>query len=218
MSSIVLMRILESAPDRYDAGMRALSFGAVPRAHHMLAEAAVWRPGLRVLEIGCGTGAVTQLLARAGAEVDAFDQNPDMLDRARRRLEGTTDARVTLEDSTAAEMDRYGEQSFDTVAASLCLSEMSTSERDYVLRQAHRVLKNDGRFVMCDEVRPAKLWQKIVHFIVRVPLMLITWVVTGTTTRALADATGELESVGFTIRSERRSRLGTLAVIVGERS
>jgi demethylmenaquinone methyltransferase/2-methoxy-6-polyprenyl-1,4-benzoquinol methylase len=95
---------------------------------------------------------------------------------------------------------------------------MSTSERDYVLRQAHRVLKNDGRFVMCDEVRPAKLWQKIVHFIVRVPLMLITWVVTGTTTRALADATGELESAGFTIRSERRSRLGTLAVIVGERS
>ena len=218
MSSIVLMRILESAPDRYDAGMRVLSLGAVPRAQRMLAELAAWRPGLRVLEIGCGTGAVTQLLARAGAQVDAFDQNPEMIDRARRRLEGTDGGRVTLEDSTAAEMDRYAEQSFDTVAASLCFSEMSTGERDYVLRQAYRVLKNDGIFVMCDEVRPTKLWQKIVHFVVRVPLVLITWVVTGTTTRALADATGELERAGFVIRSERRSRLGTLAVIVGERS
>ncbi len=218
MSSIVLMRILESAPDRYDAGMRVLSLGAVPRAHRAVAAAAVWRPGVRVLEIGCGTGALTELLVDAGAELVAFDQNPEMIDRARKRLDGSANDRVTFQDSTAAEMDRYTQQSFDAVAAGLCFSEMSASERAYVLRQVYRVLKDGGRLVICDEVEPTSHWQKIVHLAVRIPAGLLTWVITGTTTRALVDPCGELRRAGFRICSEERSWLGTLAVIAAERA
>ena len=62
MSSLALMRWLEGSPERYDAGMRLLTFGRVPAVHAAVARAAVPGSGGRVLEIGCGTGAVTARL------------------------------------------------------------------------------------------------------------------------------------------------------------
>lgn len=44
------------------------------------------RPGLRVLEIGCGTGVDTEFLARIGARVIACDPSEEMLSRTKRRL------------------------------------------------------------------------------------------------------------------------------------
>jgi demethylmenaquinone methyltransferase/2-methoxy-6-polyprenyl-1,4-benzoquinol methylase len=55
MSSLALMRLLESAPARYDAGMRVLTLHRVEQIRDALAAAAP-SPGTRVLEIGCGTG------------------------------------------------------------------------------------------------------------------------------------------------------------------
>ncbi len=45
MSSLALMRWLESAPHRYDAGMRWLTLGRVSRLHEWLAEAAAESEG-----------------------------------------------------------------------------------------------------------------------------------------------------------------------------
>jgi len=42
-------------------------------------------PGMRVLEIGCGTGIFTQFFARTGAHIVALDLSPELLDKARRR-------------------------------------------------------------------------------------------------------------------------------------
>ena len=83
------MRWLESSPQRYDAGMRALTFGLVSALHAAVAEAAVRSPGDRVLEIGCGTGAVTQRLCARGARVTAIDQSPEMIEQAKARFEAT---------------------------------------------------------------------------------------------------------------------------------
>jgi SAM-dependent methyltransferase len=43
-------------------------------------------PGARVLEIGCGTGKLTEMLAARGLRVDAVDPGPSLLDEARRRV------------------------------------------------------------------------------------------------------------------------------------
>ena len=84
MSSLALMRWLEGSPERYDAGMRVLTFGRVSALHAAAAQAAVAEPGDRVLEIGCGTGTVTSLMQSRGACVIAIDQSPDMLELAKR--------------------------------------------------------------------------------------------------------------------------------------
>jgi ubiquinone/menaquinone biosynthesis C-methylase UbiE len=42
--------------------------------------------GARVLEVGCGTGKLTELLAARGLTVDAVDPGPNMIEAARRRV------------------------------------------------------------------------------------------------------------------------------------
>jgi len=65
----------------------------------------LWRPGERVLEIGCGTGIEAAALARTGVRVTAIDIAPGMLAQAeaRRRAEGVS-ARVTLHQLGAADL------------------------------------------------------------------------------------------------------------------
>jgi SAM-dependent methyltransferase len=45
--------------------------------------------GSRVLEVGSGTGKLTELLAARGLDVDALEPGPNMIDAARKRV-GTT--------------------------------------------------------------------------------------------------------------------------------
>ena len=49
-----------------------------------LTEACGLRPGVRILECGCGTGVFTRYLAGTGASVTAADISPDLLDEARK--------------------------------------------------------------------------------------------------------------------------------------
>jgi SAM-dependent methyltransferase len=65
-----------------------------------LLDAAFERGGLGadspVLEVGCGTGKLTELLARRGLLVDAVDPGPNMLAAARQRVGPTEDVRFHL--------------------------------------------------------------------------------------------------------------------------
>jgi len=49
-----------------------------------------------ILELGCGPGRVTAVLALAGFEIDGLDHEPEMLRRAERRLPGEVRSRVRL--------------------------------------------------------------------------------------------------------------------------
>jgi ubiquinone/menaquinone biosynthesis C-methylase UbiE len=59
------MKVLESAPDWYDAGIRILTLGKIDKAYDRLAS--YINSGQKVLDIGCGTGALTLRAARKGA-------------------------------------------------------------------------------------------------------------------------------------------------------
>jgi ubiquinone/menaquinone biosynthesis C-methylase UbiE len=218
MSTYVYMRILESAPRRYDWGLRILSLGGITSVYDQVAAAVVHgNTTPHVLEIGCGTGNLTQALLARGATVTAIDQNPDMLALAAEKL-GSGDGRLDIQEMAAVEIaNRFAAGSFDAVASSLVLSEMSEDEQQYVLEAALRVLRPGGRLVVADEVRADGILARIVHACVRWPLAALTYLLTQTTTSAVRNLGARVRAAGFLVVEERRLRRGGVGIVIGEK-
>jgi ubiquinone/menaquinone biosynthesis C-methylase UbiE len=216
MSTFVLMRILESAPQRYDLGIRLLTLGRVQRAYDRLAS--YIDPGQRVLDIGCGTGPLALRAARRGASVRAIDVNPQMLEIAARhgRDTGLSD-RIELVEMSVAELDAERSESYDVVMSGLCLSELGDDELAYTLKQVTRILRPGGLLLVADEVRPQSLVTRMLHSLVRIPLAILTYVISQRTTRPIAGLHDKLTQAGLSIMSADTSRLGSFIELMAKK-
>jgi demethylmenaquinone methyltransferase/2-methoxy-6-polyprenyl-1,4-benzoquinol methylase len=211
------MRILESAPRRYDLGIRLLTLGGVDRAYDRLTGHI--DSGQRVLDLGCGTGALAIRAALRGARVTAIDVDPRMLELAAERArEAHVDLRVELREEGVAELDREPRESYDAVTCGLCLSELSEDEVAYALEQAARLLKPGGLFLVADETRPEARASRFLVGLVRGPLVALSYLVTQQTTHALEDLPERLEKAGLEPVSVRHAGLGTFIEVVARRS
>jgi ubiquinone/menaquinone biosynthesis C-methylase UbiE len=217
MSSLALMRALEGAPARYDAGMRLLTFGKNEEIHEAAAAAATAKTGAHVLEIGCGTGAVTAKLLARGAQVVALDQNPEMLEQARARLEQAPAGMLRLVERTASEIDRLQLADLDAVVAVFSLSEMPRAARLWVLERAARLLAHDGVVVLADEARPPTRATRLLHAALRLPQAALGWLVAGSLSGPIPDPAAELEEAGFSVVEERRWLAGRYVLLVARR-
>lgn len=217
MSTFVLMRLLESAPRRYDLGIRLLSLGRINSVHARMA-GLVGADG-RVLDIGCGTGALAGMCAERGARVTGIDISPQMLDVARTRIEtDALDDRVELRQMSAIDLDEaFPDGSFDVVVSSLAFSELSEDERQFVLRQCHRLLRDGGLLAIADEVVPRQPALRALVWLLRFPLVVITYVLTQTTTRAVAGLEESIAGAGFALSSTSRSLLGSLELVIAHK-
>lgn len=108
--------------------------------------------GLRVLEVGCGPGALTSWLADNGAKVTATDVSPEMVRLARERLGDR--ASVLIAD--LAEPLPFAAASFDMVVASLVLHYLADWRAP--LAEFRRVLAHDGTVTFSTH-HPAMDWQ-----------------------------------------------------------
>lgn len=214
MSSYVYMKILESQPRRYDRGLTLLSLGQADRAKKRLVAENV-RLRDRVLEVGCGTGTLAVLAARAGAVVTAFDVSAAMLDVAKEKVaaEGLDD-RIEMEVRSISGMDHYPDESFDVVISTLVFSELSPDEQGYVLEHAYRTLSTGGRLVLADEVRPRRAGMRLLHGLLRIPLLLLTFALTQTSTRAVRGLTARVRRAGFIVETEERTTLDSFLYLV----
>ncbi len=105
MSTYILMKILEHTPSNYDRGIRLLTRGKLERSYDRLASSI--KKGDRVLDIGCGTGALTLRAAGQGARVKGIDINPHLLEIARTRAEASNlDPRPEFSEMGVAELGR----------------------------------------------------------------------------------------------------------------
>ena len=95
------------------------------------------KPGMTVLELGCGAGYFTQELARSGADIVAIDVSPELLEMARANCSAPN---VHFQIENAYELS-YGDAVFDSVVGSSVLHHL---EIERALRDIYRVLKPDG--------------------------------------------------------------------------
>jgi ubiquinone/menaquinone biosynthesis C-methylase UbiE len=216
MSTYVLMRVLESAPRRYDLGIRLLTFGRIDRAYDRLVGQV--EPGQRVLDLGCGTGALAVRAARRGAIVKGIDINPEMLAIARRRVEEEQlGERVELAEQGVAELDGEEGESYDAVTSGLCFSELSDDELRYTLDQVARLLKPGGLLLVADEVSPRHAIARALRSLLRAPLALLTYLITQQTSHAVRALPERLAAAGLSLVSATHNALGSFGVYVARR-
>jgi SAM-dependent methyltransferase len=118
--------------------------------------------GMRVLDVGCGSGYFAREMARLGARVVGVDLSPRMIGHAR-RAEADEPLGIEYVAGDAAEaVPRFAPASFGLAASCLALQDMADPAG--VLRGVHRALRPGGRFVAsithpCSDT-PFRRWEK----------------------------------------------------------
>ena len=110
-----------------------------------------------ILDVGCGTGSLALAAARrAGPQAKVFglDASEQMLDLATRKAQ-RVDARVTFVQGTVEALP-FEDARFDLVFSTLMLHHLPRPARLVCAREARRVLKPGGRFVVSDFETPAR--------------------------------------------------------------
>ncbi len=210
------MKLLESAPDRYDTGIRILTCGKLDKAYDILTSHIKGKQS--VLDIGCGTGALTLRAAQKGAKVKGIDVNSQMLEIAKKRIvEAKLEQSIELCEMGVAELGGEEAASYDVVMSGLCFSELSEDELIYTLKEVKRMLKPGGILFIADEVMPQSILKRILHRLMRFPLVIITYLITQTTTHAVKSLPKKVEEAGMIIESIKLSRIENFIELVARK-
>ncbi len=109
--------------------------------------------GKRVLEVGCGDGITSYLLARQGNSVVSIDVSTIALERARARL-GQDDLDLRYEYGDARDL-AFADASFDYVISEHLVEHLSRADFDRHLAEVYRVLAAGGCYLF---FTPSRLW------------------------------------------------------------
>ena len=101
----------------------------------------------KILDVACGTGFMTSILAKKGYKVSALDISPDMLDRAKERLKNYKDIAYYKESATELPFD---DSYFDAASVSFALHDMPQELGLAVIKEMTRVTKKEGKIFILD--------------------------------------------------------------------
>ncbi|MHB0997277.1 MAG: class I SAM-dependent methyltransferase [Elusimicrobiales bacterium] len=144
-------------------------------------------PGRSALEIGCGTGIFSGLLARSGADITAVDLSPELAEKARQANSAPNLKFIVMN----VERLDFPDDSFDCVCGSSVLHHLDLAR---TLPEMRRVLKPGGTFVFTEPnmLNPQILLQKNVP-----PLKALMGDSPDETAFFRWNITGELRRAGF---------------------
>lgn len=160
------------------------------------------RRGVRVLELGCGTGSLTRLLIERGAVVTAVDQSEVMLRRAQKRA-----PRATFERS---EITVYQpRESYDWVLFSFVLHELDEPSRRRAFDLARGAVRPGGAIAIIDHALPShgllpRAMSAFVHAFE--PTTVVDWLRHG--------FVGEIEAAGLRVTTRQELAGGTAVAMV----
>ncbi len=116
-----------------------------------------------------------------------------------------------------AELDGIDRNKFDSAIAFLLLSELSNDEISFTLNEIYKILKPGGTLFVADESIPENLLAKYIIKIIRFPLKVLTWILTGNTTKALSGLQEKIELNGLKIESKKYSLAGNFIEITARK-
>ena len=141
-----------------DAYLRFVRLMGYPRGlRSVFMKSPALRPGLRILDAGCGSGTTTFAL-RSAAEargipigaIDAFDLTPAMLERFRRALDQSRIEGVRLEEADVLRLDTLPDRwnDYDLVVTASMLEYVPRSSFPTALRALHERLRAGGTLLL----------------------------------------------------------------------
>ena len=125
------------------------------------------RPGMRVLDLGCGTGTLTILTKKThpNADVVGLDGDQAVLKIARSKAY-QADVNITLDHGMAFQMP-YPDNSFDRVLSSLVIHHLSTENKQRAMQEIYRVLRPGGELHIVDFGKPHQTYTRLISLVMR---------------------------------------------------
>jgi ubiquinone/menaquinone biosynthesis C-methylase UbiE len=148
---------------QYELQLQLVTLGRIGAMRRIIAEMAHSSVDGPVLELCCGTGAVTAQLARSFGHVIGVDLSPDMLQRARQRMERQGLLNVQLREAEVSTV-QLPKSSMASIVISLALHEMPEYLVELMLKRSMEWLKPGGRLVLSDLRSPKS---RVLNFLLR---------------------------------------------------
>ena len=139
---------------------RAFSFkhgGLMGKVHQYVLDCLAWDGKGKLLDVGCGSGALTIRCAKSFAEAECtgidywgalWDYNQKMCMR-NAEIEGVSD-RCSFRKGDASRLE-FGDETFDAVVSNFVYHEVRNSpDKEALIRETLRVLKKGGAFALHD--------------------------------------------------------------------
>ncbi|MFZ0459999.1 MAG: class I SAM-dependent methyltransferase [Rhodoplanes sp.] len=111
--------------------------------------------GIRILDVGCGSGGLARLLAEEGAEVTGIDPNPQALTAAR------TLAPAARFEEASAEALPFEDAAFDVVLVVNALHHVPLDAMDRALAEAARVARPGGWLIVLEPLAAGNFFQAL---------------------------------------------------------
>ena len=178
--------------ETYDRYARLLSFGQDPRWRAFLVERIEADPNATVLDVACGTAAVSiELVRRYGCRVVGVDQSAEMLAAGRERIDAAgLGERIELEKGRAEHLP-FEDASFEALTFTYLLRYVDDPAA--TMKELARVVRPGGRIAMLDFFVPGGVARPAWELYVRMGLPVLG--------RAISPGWGEVGSfLGPSIR------------------
>ena len=130
----IFSKFYDSLIEPMNSGLRSIGFKMLPP-----------KSGMKVLDIGCGTGAHLVYYQKVLCQVFGVDTSPSMIKLAQLKLGERADLRLANASSLP-----FRDNHFDIILLSTILHELAPELRIKVLTEAHRVLNESGRILIID--------------------------------------------------------------------
>lgn len=156
--------VFDRVAESYDLGNRLLTLGMYSSILEQFRPQTGLTPGMKVLDLACGTGEITLLAAEQVAPdgfITGVDISEKMLEVGRRRIEASPYRHLIEMKRGSAMALEFPDQTFDAVTMGFALR--GVKDVPQVLREALRVLKPGGRFINIDAAMPLDPVAKTMH-------------------------------------------------------